>query len=166
MKVFVTLAVLWVMSVWTTTAQGQDVSKYQALFMYNFTKYIQWPDQGNTIIIGVLGDADVYRELLKSIHAKGNKQIQVHQLETAQEASQCDLVFLSQELSGTFDNILTETHNQSVLIVTEEASLAEAGAGISFYTESNRLRFRINKKAVSDRNIKISSQLLALGSVI
>lgn len=146
--------------------QAQDISKYQAVFLYNFTKYIQWPDQNGTIVIGVMGNSDVYQELLKSIKAKNIKSIQVNKLESAEEARQCDLVYLAQSLSGSFNNLLTETHNHHVLIVTEDESLAEAGAAISFYFENNQLRFKINEKAVQDRNITMSSQLLALGHTI
>ncbi|MBR5642849.1 MAG: YfiR family protein [Salinivirgaceae bacterium] len=46
------------------TAKAQD-EKFKALFMYNFTKYIEWPQnkQSGDFVIGVIGNPAIVGEL-------------------------------------------------------------------------------------------------------
>ena len=52
-------------------ARAQSVSKYQAVFIYTFTKYLEWPESKPPLIVGVMGNSPVLLELEKSSKAKG-----------------------------------------------------------------------------------------------
>lgn len=47
-------------------------SKYQSIFIYNFIKYIKWPDSYNSgnFIIGVVGNSDIVASLEQMAAAK------------------------------------------------------------------------------------------------
>ena len=60
-----------------------------------------------------------------------------------------------------------QTKDKPVLIVGEREGLAKKGASLSFVTEEgDELKFDINKKEIEQHQLKISSQLVSLGTLI
>ena len=66
------LLFLLVLVFFNTSIAQKD--KYQSLFIYNFTKYIKWPDSYNSgkFVIGVIGNSEVV-ESIKSMAASKKK---------------------------------------------------------------------------------------------
>lgn len=52
-------------------AQTSSYGELQAAYIYNFAKYISWPDEAQQFVIGVFGDADIMDDL--EITLKGKK---------------------------------------------------------------------------------------------
>ena len=68
------------------SAKAQD-EKFKALFMYNFTKYIEWPQtkQSGDFVIGVMGNSAIVSELnaIASKKTVGAQNIKVNQQRAA-----------------------------------------------------------------------------------
>ena len=72
---------------WFSTANGQS-EKFKALFIYNFTNYIDWPGgSGNTFVITVYGDSPIVGELenISKIKKVGVASIEVRKVNTTAE---------------------------------------------------------------------------------
>jgi len=105
--------VLWVVSILAFTgsfrAYSQDY-KYHSVFIYNFTKYIQWPpstqNQNGSFVIGVLGNSPMMGELEKLMTQKnvGSLPIVVKKISSISEASTCQAVFIPSHKSSQFDS--------------------------------------------------------------
>ena len=146
-------------------SQAQSLSKYQAVFIYTFTKYLEWPDSQPPLVVGVLGNSPVLLELEKSAKTKGGA-FKVMKVASMDAIGQCDIVFLPKEQSRNLRLVAQEAKGNHVLIVTEDKELATQGANISFYLDGDKLRFVINKDATVAQDIKISNALLSLAEVI
>lgn len=133
--------------------------------MYNFTKYMEWPDDKQPIVIGVLGNSPVLLALERSAQTKGGA-FRVVKIATMDEVDQCDMLFLPREQNRNLRLVTQKTRGKSILIVTEDATLATKGANVSFYVEQDKLRFVINQKATASKNIRVSSALLSMAKVI
>lgn len=59
------ILILLALFVTITSVSHAQKEKYQSLFIYNFTKYIKWPDSYNSekFIIGVIGDSEILQSL-------------------------------------------------------------------------------------------------------
>lgn len=141
--------------------------KSYTLFIYNFMKYIEWPDDGRTeFVIGVYGDSPVFNELLnlaKAKKAKG-KTIILKKINTPEDALTCNLVYLAPGKSGALKPVNEKIKGKAVLVVGEREGLASKGAALSFVTlEDDVLKFDINKAVLDQQGLKIPSSLLALG---
>lgn len=145
---------------------GQDLGKYQALYIYNFTKYIQWPKADQELVIGVLGSGTINRELEKMVNNKGADKLKFVKLSSFDNLNKCDIIFLAKDQERNLKLVLEKTDGKSILIISESEKSVEKGAGISFFLENEKLKFSINKGAVESRNMKISSSLLTLAKVI
>lgn len=149
----------------TTQASAQE-AKFYALFVSKFTEYVRWPDADSEqkIIVGVFGDSQVKNELINFAAVKDD--IEIVQVNSAGEAVKCHLLFLPKKNEEEFENLKMAIGNRSILLVTENDGYAEKGAGISFFLEGSKLRFKLNKSVIEAKNIKISNSLIAMATVI
>lgn len=112
---------------------AQDDLDYKAysLFVYNFMKYIKWPNANSDFILGVLGDSPVLKELqtlAKTKKAKG-KAIILKTITTADEAVSCNLVYICTSKSSMLKTLIEKTKGKPVLLVGEREGLAKKGPG-------------------------------------
>jgi hypothetical protein len=153
------------LSLLVTSLQAQDY-KYQSLFVYNFTKYIQWPAnaQSGDFVIGVLGNSPMVGELEKVSANKmvGTQKIVVKKLSNVAEAETCQMVFIPLDSSPKFDAALEALKNKPILVITEKDGLGKRGSGINFVINDGKMRFELNQAATQSAGLKVSSQLTSL----
>lgn len=85
---------------------------FKALFMYNFTKDIEWPSaytQGD-FVIGVLGSSPIIAELEKIAQKKkvGNQPIVVKQFSSANSISKCNMIYLPPNKSSQLSAVIAK----------------------------------------------------------
>ena len=137
--------------------------KLEAIYMYNFTKYINWQrtgGQGHTI--GVWEESEVATELQDNLKNKGGIVVKV--ISTAAEAKECEIVYLPKTKSAQLSQLMAAA-GSDVLIVTEE-DLAAKGASVSFVQDGSKLRFKINQGALDKAGLQASSSLLSLAILL
>ena len=149
---------------------AQDANyKAYTVFLYNFIKYIEWPDQSNDFIIGVVGDSPIKKELFllaENKKAKGKKII-VRTISTPDEASACNLIYIPSQKSSMLKPINEKVKGKPVLLVTEREGLAKKGAAISFTVDDDDvLKFEINKSVLELQNLKVTTLLVQLGTLV
>jgi hypothetical protein len=144
--------------------------KFKALFMYNFTKNIEWPastKQGN-FIIGVLGGSPIVKEL-ETIAAKmkvDNLAIVIKTFSSVEEISNCNILFLPSSKSSNLASAITKTSGKHVLIIADKAGLAAQGAGISYFMDGDKIKYEINPKNIEKNGLKVSGSLINLGLLV
>lgn len=151
-----------VLSIQSSFAQMSSY-KAQSLFIYNFTKHIKWPSTPEVFKIGVLGKSEITDELATTLKGKlvDGKSIQIVSITSAEEATQCQLIYVPNTKSNDLTKIISSINNKDILVVTEN-DLSEKGAGISFVTKEEKLRFRINQEALSKSGLQVSGGLVSL----
>ena len=132
--------------------------------MAKFTDYIQWPNSNDQIVIGIYGSQDIISELVKFSANKRN--IEVIKISSVTDAQKCQLVFLADSKKSEFESINASIDGKQILLVTENELFVEKGADISFFLEDTKLRFKINKRTIESKKLKVSGSLLALAEVV
>ncbi|NVO09342.1 MAG: YfiR family protein [Bacteroidales bacterium] len=166
-KRIITTCLLLIAFAFSTEAQ---VEKLQAFFIYNFTKYIEWPQEyqsGNFQII-VFGNSpiDNYLKDIASSKKVGNQTIEIKKIGAAGEISKCNIIFISSEKSGELQNVISKIGSNSTLIVTEKEGLANSGAAINFVIIGDKQKFELNKRNLTRYGLKINNQLDALAIIV
>jgi hypothetical protein len=160
---------LFILILFVSQHTEAQVSNYklQAVYIFNFAKYIKWTNAPSTFVIGIFGDAEMADFLQSNLQNKkiGNKPLEIKVLNKIEEISQCQLVYLSKSKSKQLSAITDLVDGQEILVVTEE-DLAKKGAAISFFVEDNTLKFRLNQRVLTKSGLIASSGLLSLASVI
>lgn len=144
-------------------AQATDY-KFHSVFIYNFTKYIKWPDetQGNSFVIGVLGKSGITNPLKEMAASKtvNGKPIEVKVYNSIDEMKDCQMIFLPADKSKELAAVRTKLASSPTLIITERAGLAQQGSDINFVLNDGRWKFEVNQSSTESHKLKISQELL------
>lgn len=145
------------------SAQAKD-DQVKTVFVFNFTRYIQWPSNQSDITIGILGnDAELEKAFndMASKKSTSTKKIVIKKFTSANEAGNCDIVYIPESNSAHFTQVKSQ-NLKNVLIITEKPGLGREGSGINFIQVDGKMRFEINKSEIERAGLKVSSQLLGL----
>ena len=151
------------------TAFGQK-EKFEAIYIYNFTKKIEWPKEASTgdFIIGVLGEAGVTPNLEKMAATRkvGTRKIVVKKFSNASEVSTCHILFVSPDQCSNLGSVQNQLVGNNTLFITDKKGMAKSGAGINFLMKDGKLKFELNKKNVTKNGLKVSADLEKLAIVV
>ena len=144
--------------------------KMHSVFIYSFTRYVQWPDaynQGDFEIM-VLGESPILEELKAMAAAKkvGDRPIKITKIKDASEIRKCNILFVPISKSAIITEVMDKINTQSILVVTEEAGLAQKGSDINFIVKDGKLAFELNQASVNKQGLKVSMELTRLAILI
>ncbi|MEP6736187.1 MAG: YfiR family protein [Chryseolinea sp.] len=170
MKRILVVIALAVFATLNGVAQERPTHEIHAAMLYNFIKYVQWPNEGETgdFVVGVIGDENVFNTL-KSWYdgkAKGSKKYVIKKLASADEANTCQVVYVGKSKNRDFDSIKSSLAGKSVLTITDGNGMAEKGSCINFKVIDGKLKFELNQAMVSGSNLKVSTQLSSMAILI
>ena len=143
--------------------------KFKALFIYNFTRHIEWPEKNaNNFRIMVMGNSGLTNELNEIATKKtvGTKTIVAVETKSSADISDCQIVFISKNSIDELSNVLKRVKNANTLVITDAENACLLGAGINFITKNGNLNFEISKTNISASGLKISSNLLSMGILV
>lgn len=166
-------AALWLMLVLLAgeTAMADDATRAQeyqvkAAFLYNFTKFVEWPAErfagpDAAFVIGVLGPEQMARDLEHTVRGRkvNGRAIEVRMLHRSAEAAEVHMVFDGR--AGEGESREQWQHPGTLLVVDSERVLRRRGA-IAFVFVEDKLRFAIDIEAAARVKLKISAQLQKL----
>ncbi len=177
-KVFVAVltTVLFLIVPVSALAENEDFSEYvvKAGFLYSFTKFIDWPEEKSKIkdkgrfnlcLFGENPFGNILNNLAQKRKFKGGDLI-IKENPPSDNLKKCHILFIPKPYGSFLKSLLKIIGRAPVLVVTEENGLTYQGAGINFVIKGgkkNKIRFQINRKAVEQGGLWISSELLKLG---
>jgi len=165
-RVFTGLILICTLSCHFVQAQT-NIYKLHSLFMYNFTKHIQWSDVGDTFTLGVFGSENALNEVKSNLTGKKylGKDIRVINVVGIGDANASQLVYAPKSNKSKILNLFEEADKKNTLFVSED-DLINEGFPISFVIEGDKLSFKVSKKNLEACGLKISSSLLSLAEVV
>lgn len=170
MKMIVQILFVMLIGVTTVNAQERPTHEIHAAMLYNFIKYVQWPDEGagGEFVVGVIGEDNVFNTLKQWYDGKpkGTKKYVIKKLSSSLEASACHVVYVGKSRSKEFENVKNNVTGKSILTITDGTGLAEKGSCINFKIVDGKLRFELNQGVVSSSNLKVSGQLSSMAILI
>lgn len=160
------LVCLLVLSLALPVLAGRE-DQIKSAFVLNFLKFVEWPNEKDPVVLGVIGTDPVATELtrLESKTVRG-KKVSVVKLTGPTEARGCAAVFVAESEAPQLQALLTTLKGQAVLTISDIPGFTEKGGGIGMITERNRVRFSINATAIEAAGLKASSRLLQLAVAV
>jgi hypothetical protein len=155
-------------------ALAQTATEYQvkAAFLYNFTKFIEWPESSSgasdpftLCIYGANPFGGSLENLVRGKTIKG-RPFGVRDVTSSSQTAGCQVLFISRAERGHMADILAGVHRAGLLTVGETKGFIDQGGVINFIMESNHVRFAINLRAAQRAGLKISSRLLNLATEV
>jgi hypothetical protein len=123
--------------------------KYISLFLYNFTKHFDWPDEykSGDFIIDIIGHESVFIKLKELTATKkvGAQSIIIRNYSDISMIGKCHILFVGHWQSRFLPQILEKIGNRSTLIVTEKEGLINEGSAINFIIKEGNIKFEFKR---------------------
>lgn len=154
--------------------QAGALAEYEikAAFIYNFTKFVQWPPTAFAqpeapLILCVIGE-DAFGPALDTIDHKlaQGHELRVRRHVRLEDARSCHLLFVAQSERARLAAVLRAVSGASVLTISDIDRFAEAGGVIGLYEVDSNVHFSINRDRARSAMLQINSQLLKLAKIV
>lgn len=169
---FLTFLFLMIQPTWGTYAKESLEYRIKAAFLYNFTKFVKWPEKAfanaaSPIKICILGDSP-FGTSLEAIENKtaGGRKFVIFEAKSVDDIDDCHVLFISNGSEKEFFNSIEHIQQKNILTVGDKQGLARKGSVINFIVVNNKVQFEINTKSAERANLKISSQLLKIARIV
>jgi YfiR/HmsC-like len=140
-----------------------SISQAQAVFIYNFTRLIEWPADYKTgdFIIGVYSSNELYSELKTFTAGKmvGTQPISIVKFSVVQSISRCHILFVPYSKSKELPTILGILGGAKTLLISERKGALEEGATINFVIMEDKLKFELKASNATKLGLNIHSNL-------
>jgi hypothetical protein len=144
--------------------EERTVESAQAIYIYNFTKNIDWQKRDiNEFIISVVGTSFAYIEIKKYMENKNfiNKPIKVIHVKDINELKESQIIYFSYNKYKFISDIQKKFNNSNILYITEINNALKNGSCINFYMEGEKLKFEINEENIKNQKLRITISLIS-----
>ena len=146
-------------------------ARIKAIYIYNFTKYIEWPEnyREGTFIIGFIGNnSALFNELSKMALSKkvGTQSIEIRNISTIDDNTKFNIIFVLSDNSGQLTDVITKAKGKSTLMITEKPGMAQKGAAINFIVEDNKQKIEMNKANIEKYKLKVATNLVQMSKQV
>jgi hypothetical protein len=157
------------------TQAAQQLTEYdiKAVFLLNFTRFIEWPAAGEAapgqpLVIGVMGDDPFGRRLDEAVRGEkvNNRLLTVKRINNLQQARECAAVFIARSEKHRVAEILRGLRGAPVLTVSDIPEFAEAGGMVGLVSDQGKIRLHINVEVAKAAQLAISSKLLRPAQIV
>jgi hypothetical protein len=164
-KTFLIVVLLLVISGKLAKLNAQE-EKYIGLFLYNFTKYFDWPEstKSGDFVIQILGHKSVYEEMTRLTAGKkiGNQNIVIQNVSSLEDITKCQIVFVGHWQSRIISDVIGKIGNYPTLIITEMEGMLDQGSAINFIIRDGTIKFEMKMTNVSSHQLKSDQRIREL----
>lgn len=156
----------------TASAPQRELEKdtsaiLQASYIYNIAKLVEWKDpamSSGTFIIGVIGGANLYQEMIKKYSTKsiGKQPIEVRKLPRSSTVDRCHILFVGQSDIALMPEIYRNLAGKSTLIITEYPDALEDGSVANFVRTDNTLKYEMSVVNARKHKLEVALTLKQL----
>ncbi len=147
----------------TTAQKSKSNTEKQALFIYNFFKFVEWSnfDELKSFNVGVIGDEKdlVFNELKKISKTEKAKKlpINVKRLKSLSDLDGIQLLYFDKSASLKFDKIYAAIGNKHILLVSKGYPYGKSM--INFVMDEDIVQYELNEAKCEWAGLKASKVL-------
>jgi hypothetical protein len=149
-------------------AQLRDERAVKAAFVFNLTKYVEWPQASNEMLIGFVGEGptgDVLKNMLDGKTSE-SRPIRVLLSPSDQELERCNILYIADPSPPRIRATLDRVHGRSILTVGDTGSFVRQGGMISLVTVGEQVQIQVSVETAQASQLKISSRLLNIAIIV
>lgn len=157
-------------------AAQMDEYSIKAAYLYNFSKYVDWPDTAFTdpkapLMICIVGDDPFQGKLEQAVAGRsaGNgRPLTVARLRNSEpeRMKDCQMLFLSKSDQQRSAEILNSVKDRPVLTVADFSPFAEDGGVADLRIEGSKVKVDLNMGTANRLNLKVSGRLQQVANLV
>ena len=139
----------------------------KAAFLYNFAKFVRWPDEaasGPRFVLVIVGD-DPFGEVIdRAFQGKTvlGRPVEIRRTRVVREAAAAQIAFIGSSERAHLAEVLAALKGGSVLTVGDMDRFADGGGMVGFRLKDSTVRFEVNLREVRQARLQMSSQIIKL----
>jgi YfiR/HmsC-like len=156
-----------------SSAQVIEDTQVKAAYLYNFTKFVEWPPgiEGNPetpAVICVVGDEHMSEVLERAVAGKkvNGRPVNARRPYSPAEFKLCQILFIGFPEKRRIAEILNKLRGTSVLTVGQSDQFIAVGGMINLALKNGAIELEIAPDASSAAGLKISSRLLVVARLV
>lgn len=154
----------------TSRSQTYDEYAIKAALLYNFSKFVSWPDEASLTTrdfeICVYG-RDPYGDTIDAVSERTTKGRSISIVRHGRLTDgDCHIAFIGQSETYRVEEAIAFFRDKPVLTIAETPDFVEKGGMIGLLNQQNRVSFEINLSAARTAELNLSSQLLRIAERI
>jgi len=155
-----------------SAADALTEPQVKAAYIYNFAKFVQWPAEAHATpqapLVLCVAARDGLGGALAAIEGKPvqGRELRIRRAVKPDELKACHILFVPEAEERAAPELLRKAGGLPLLTIGEYDGFAAAGGGIGLVNRDERVQFEINPDAASRANLKVSSQLLRLATIV
>jgi YfiR/HmsC-like len=167
-RLFAGLLILALPAALQAETQPHSEFRVKAAFVFNLTKYVEWPAARDHLVIVVVGEGPIVETLKDELNGKvsDTRTITVLVNPPDEELRRCDLLYVASSSGAKIDSILRRASTAGLLTVGDASSFTRQGGMVGLVTVGDRVEIQVNLEASRRANLKISSRLLNLAMLV
>jgi hypothetical protein len=142
-------------------------AKIKAVFLYNFTRYFEWPEtkKEGDFVVYIVGKNDNLINELKNLATKkkvGNQDIQIKQSAAYDPNIASQIVYLLPDVSKSLPDVSSKSKSKGTLVIAESSGACKQGSSINFLIIDSKLKFEYSKSNAVKAGLKTNDDFKAL----
>ena len=167
----VTCAVLCALPSARPARAAEPAIEYQvkAAFLYNFAKFVVWPEyvfssKTSPLTLCVVGDDPFGTPLHAALAGRKahSRRITLKLLDEPNSDDGCHIAFLSAPGDARMARLMHRLRGRTILTVGDDEAFAANGGMVRLLVDNKKIRFDINAKSAEAVGLRMSAQLLSL----
>jgi hypothetical protein len=145
-----------------------DEAHVKAALVYNFAKFVEWPDDADAparpMVVGVLGDPELTAVIDKTLRNKTvrGRTFDVRHFTSIDDLALCHILFVALHDAAAVQRTIRVVQDSPTLTIGNLNGFSDWGGVIELVLEEKQFRFEINAGTARRGGLKVSSRLLRL----
>jgi len=165
LKILIYISIIFFAHPAISIQQGVS-NKVKAAYVFNFIKYVQWPDKHEkSFTVGFFGDDKTYFTALQQMQGMkvNNYTLNVTKIVSIEQLDQLQVVVLGKIKSKMIKAVAKKLNKQATVIVSDDAQDKKYTMLNFIETKENKLVFELNRYQMLNANLKVLPDILVLG---
>jgi len=153
--------------------KGMGEYEVKATFLFNFTKFTDWPDSAFAsatapIVIGIVGE-DPFGTTMDNVvrgEVVRDRKLVVKRLRADEDLQSCHVLFISRSEKERVPAVLKRVKGHPILMVGDTTDFAEKGGMVGLVLANESVKLEVNQGATEQAGLQISAKLLKLARIV
>jgi uncharacterized protein DUF4154 len=139
----------------------------KAAFLYNFAKFVRWPDDaagGPHFVLAIVGDDPFGAVIDRAFQGKTvlGRPVEIRRTRVVREAADAQIVFIGASERAHLREVLAAFKGGSVLTVGDMDRFTDGGGMVGFRLKDSSVKFELNLRELKQARLQMSSQIIRL----
>jgi TonB family protein len=148
--------------------QSQDERAVRAAYVFNLTKFVEWPPEKNELRIGFFGSTETGEFLRKMLDGRTSESRQIHMIlfPSDDELQKCSMVYIADSQKKKVRATLDKLGYRNIVTVGETDWFALDGGMVGLVKVGEQIQMQVNLEATQRAGVKMGSHLLNLAVLV